>query len=123
MPHVGLIFQRFKLVKGKLIFNKGLRTFKAEKNCKCSLTVNLSNKTFCCGQRPRLRLILSISVSMLCPLINAVPLVGGNNPVSIDIVVVFPFKKYHDFISMWWYGTFKNRQYVNTNYEIVMQQI
>ena len=65
-------------------------TFKLMKNSKCSLTVSLSKSTLCCGQSPRLSRIASISVSMLLPSTCAEPEVGGNRPVKMDIVVVFP---------------------------------
>ena len=65
-------------------------TFNAEKNSRCSLTVNLSNKTLCCGHNPKLSRIASISVSVFFPLTLALPPLAGKSPVSIDIVVVLP---------------------------------
>uniref|UniRef100_A0A1X7TTD6 Uncharacterized protein n=1 Tax=Amphimedon queenslandica TaxID=400682 RepID=A0A1X7TTD6_AMPQE len=65
-------------------------TLSLAKKLKCSDTVSLSNRTLCCGQIPKLYRIKSISLTTSSPLIAALPSVGGYNPVSIDIVVVFP---------------------------------
>ena len=65
-------------------------TFNRAKKVRCSRTVSLLNNTLCCGHSPRLSLTPSISLIMLCPLMMALPLVGGNSPTSMDIVVVLP---------------------------------
>ena len=65
-------------------------TFKLIKKSRCSFTVNRSNSTLCWGQSPKLSLIASISVIILFPSMWAEPEEGGNKPVNIDIVVVFP---------------------------------
>ena len=43
------------------------------------------NKTLCCGHIPKYFRMLSMSVWMSYPLIRAVPDVGGNSPVRIDL--------------------------------------
>ena len=56
----------------------------------CSSTVKSSNRTLCCGHKPRLFRTPSMLVLMSSPYTTAVPEVGGNSPVSIDMVVDFP---------------------------------
>ena len=65
-------------------------TFKLIKKSRCSLTVSLSNSTLCWGHKPKLSRIASMSEMILKPLTSAEPSVGGNSPVNIDMVVVFP---------------------------------
>ena len=65
-------------------------TFSIPNNKRCSLTVSLSKSTLCCGQRPKLCRMVSISVKMLCLLMTASQEVGVNRPVRMDMVVVFP---------------------------------
>lgn len=43
------------------------------------------NKTLCCGHIPKYFRMLSMSVWMSYPLMSAVPDVGGNSPVRIDL--------------------------------------
>lgn len=50
------------------------------KNSRCSLTVNESKRTSCCGHRPRVLLTFAMSALMSNPFTSAVPLVGGMNP-------------------------------------------
>ena len=50
----------------------------------------LPYSTLCCGHNPRLFRILSMSVCISLPYMNAVPEVDGNKPVNSDMVVVLP---------------------------------
>lgn len=43
------------------------------------------NKTLCCGHIPKYFRMLSMSVWMSYPLMRAVPDVGGNSPVRMDL--------------------------------------
>jgi len=79
-------------------------TFNLAKKERCSRTVSLLNNTLCWGHNPRLSLTPSISLRMLCPLMMASPLVGGNNPTRMDIVVVLPAPLWPNNTVIWsWY--------------------
>lgn len=43
------------------------------------------NKTLCCGHIPKYFRMMSMSVRMSYPLMRAVPDVGGNSPVRMDL--------------------------------------
>mmetsp|Transcript_8940 Transcript_8940/g.8835 ORF Transcript_8940/g.8835 Transcript_8940/m.8835 type:complete len:204 (-) Transcript_8940:1262-1873(-) len=59
-------------------------------SCKCSSTVNISNRISCWGQTPRFFLIAAISVLISSPSMVADPAEGGVSPVNMEIAVVLP---------------------------------
>jgi len=72
-----------------LLFDR-LTPLKVAKSLKCSITLKSGKRTLCYGQNPMIFLISSISFSTSNPKASAQPEVMSSNPVSMEIVLVFP---------------------------------